>query len=142
MNQKPLAVSLNLPIQTYDIDFAGIVSNIVYIRWLEDLRLKMLEAYQPLESLMAKGYCPIVNSTQIKYKKALKMFDRPIGKMWMSQLGRLRCTLQAEIMLNQEIVTSATQTGFFINLETMRPIAIPEDIKDIYTQHNYTSKSK
>ena len=37
MNQKPLEVSLNLPIKTYDIDFAGIVSNIVYIRWLEDL---------------------------------------------------------------------------------------------------------
>ena len=28
-----------LPIRTYDIDFAGIVSNIVFIRWLEDLRL-------------------------------------------------------------------------------------------------------
>ena len=25
-----------LPIRTYDIDFAGIVSNIVFIRWLED----------------------------------------------------------------------------------------------------------
>ena len=25
-------------VMTYDIDFAGIVSNISYIRWLEDLR--------------------------------------------------------------------------------------------------------
>jgi acyl-CoA thioester hydrolase len=23
---------------TYEIDFAGVVSNIVYVRWLEDLR--------------------------------------------------------------------------------------------------------
>ena len=136
MKQKPLEVKLSLPIQTYDIDFAGIVSNIVYIRWLEDLRLKMLEVYQPLEELMAKGYCPIVDSTQIKYKKALQIFDRPVGKMWMSQLGRLRCTLQAEICLNEEIVTSATQTGFFINLETLRPMAIPRDIKKLYAQHN------
>ena len=29
-----------LPIRTYDIDFARIVSNIVFIRWLEDLRLR------------------------------------------------------------------------------------------------------
>ena len=135
MKPKPLEVTLNLSIQTYDIDFAGIVSNIVYIRWLEDLRLKMLEVYQPLEQLMAKKYCPIVDSTQIKYKKALKMFDRPVGKMWMSQLGRLRCTLQAEISLQENIVTSATQTGFFINLETMRPMAIPSDIKELYTQY-------
>ena len=52
MKRKTLEVSLNLSIQTYDIDFAGIVSNIVYIRWLEDLRLKMLETYLPLEQLM------------------------------------------------------------------------------------------
>ena len=134
MNNKPLIVTLELPVQTYDIDFAGIVSNIVYIRWLEDLRLKMLETYQPLEQLMTKGYCPVVDSTQIKYKRALKMFDCPVAKMWMSKLGRLRCTLQAEIYLNEEIVTSATQTGFFINLETMRPMAIPEEIKQIYAQ--------
>ena len=134
MKQKPLEVSLNLAIKTYDIDFAGIVSNIVYIRWLEDLRLKMLEIHQPLKQLMIKKYCPVVNSTQIEYKKALRLFDRPIGKMWMSQLGRLRCTLKAEIYLDEEIVTSATQTGFFVNLETMRPMPIPRDIKDIYTQ--------
>ena len=136
MTQKPLEVSLNLPVNTYDIDFAGIVSNIVYIRWLEDLRLKMLEVYQPLEKLMAGGYCPIVNSTQIEYKKALRMFDYPVGKMWMSELGRLRCTLQAEIYLNREIVTVATQTGFFINLQTMRPIAIPKAIAEIYGRSN------
>lgn len=136
MKPKPLEVSLNLPIQTYDIDFAGIVSNIVYIRWLEDLRLKMLEVYQPLEQLMAKGYSPVVNSTQIEYKKALRIFDCPVAKMWMSKLGRSRCTLQAEIYLNEEIVTSATQTGFFVDLKTMRPIAIPEAIKQAYFQYD------
>ncbi|MBW4534820.1 MAG: acyl-CoA thioesterase [Pleurocapsa minor HA4230-MV1] len=89
MKKQPFEVALDLPIKTYDIDFAGIVSNIVYIRWLEDLRLKMLEFYFPLEQLMSKGYCPTVNSTEIKYQKALRLGDRPVGKMWMSQLGRL-----------------------------------------------------
>jgi len=37
---------------------------------------------------------------------------------------------------NEEIVTSAIQTGFFINLETMRPMAIPEEIQQIYAQCN------
>ena len=132
MNQKPLAVTLNLQVKTYDIDFAGIVSNIVYLRWLEDLRLEMLETYLPLKQLMTRGYCPIIASTEIKYKKALRMFDRPVAKMWMSELGRLRCSLQAEIYLDNQIVTTATQTGFFINLETMRPMAVPQELKTIY----------
>lgn len=132
MNQKSLEVTLDLPVKTYDIDFAGIVSNIVYLRWLEDLRLKILETYLPLEQLMARGYCPIIASTQIQYKKALKMFDRPVGKMWVAELGRSRCTLQTEIYLDRTVTTTATQVGFFINLETMRPIAIPEELKNIY----------
>lgn len=136
MNQKTLEVSLNLPVKTYDIDFAGIVSNIVYIRWLEDLRLEMLKTYLPLKQLMTRGYCPIISSSQIEYKKALRMFDQPVGKMWMVKLGRLRCTLQAEIYLNQELVTSATQSGFFINLSTMRPMAIPQELKEIYAQYD------
>lgn len=135
MAPKPLEVILDLPIKTYDIDFAGIVSNIVYIRWLEDLRLKILESYFPLEKLMAQGYCPIVNSTEIKYNKALRMVDRPVGKMWIAKLSRLRCTLQAEIYSHDEIVAAATQVGFFVNLETMRPQAIPEAVKNIYAQY-------
>ena len=134
MKPQPLEVNLKFSVKTYDIDFAGIVSNIVYLRWLEDLRLEMLEAYLPLKQLMERGYCPIINSTQIEYKKALRMFDRPIGKMWVAKLGRSRCTLQAEIYLNNEIVTTATQVGFFINLETMRPMAVPEELKNIYAQ--------
>ena len=135
MKHKPLETTLNLSIKTYDIDFAGIVNNVVYIRWLEDLKVKMFESYLPLEKLMDRGYCPIVDSTQIKYKQALKMFDKPIGKMWIAELGRLRCTVQAEIYLNEKIVTSATQVGFFISLKTVRPIAIPQDLKEIYAQH-------
>ena len=134
MNQTPLQVTLNLQVKTYDIDFAGIVSNIVYLRWLEDLRLEILETYLPLKQLMAQGYCPIIASTEIKYKKALRMFDRPVAKMWVSELGRSRCTLQAEICLNKQIVTTATQTGFFINLQTMRPMPIPQELKTIYQQ--------
>ena len=138
MNQ--IQVTLNLQVKTYDIDFAGIVSNIVYLRWLEDLRLEMLETYLPLKQLMARGYCPIIASTEIKYKKALRIFDRPVAKMWVSGLGRSeamplglsRCILQAEICLDNQIVTTATQTGFFINLETMRPMAVPQELKAIY----------
>nr|MDJ0595246.1 acyl-CoA thioesterase [Pleurocapsa sp. MO_226.B13] len=67
--------------------------------------------------------------------KALQLCDRPVGKMWISKLGRLRCTLQAEIYLQETIVASATQIGFFVNIETMRPMAVPRDLEEIYAQY-------
>ncbi|WP_036479585.1 thioesterase family protein [Myxosarcina sp. GI1] len=130
---KTLEIELALPIQTYDIDFAGIVSNIVYIRWLEDLRLKILETYLPLDKLLRQGYCPIITSTQIEYKQSLRLGDRPIARMWMSKLSRVRCTLQAEIYLEERLVVTATQTGFFKDLNTMRPLAVPEPLRNAYT---------
>ncbi len=47
MNDRRI-VERDLPIRTYDIDFAGIVGNIVYVRWLEDLRLAMMEEAYPI----------------------------------------------------------------------------------------------
>ncbi len=44
-SDRPLEVELTIPVRSYDIDFAGIVSNIVYIRWLEDLRSKWLDEH-------------------------------------------------------------------------------------------------
>ena len=47
-----------LPIRTYDIDFSGIVSNIVFIRWLEDLRLGLMEQAYPLILALAEDVAP------------------------------------------------------------------------------------
>jgi len=46
-DKKILLIEKEIKVATYDIDFAGIVSNISYIRWLEDLRLAWLEKYFP-----------------------------------------------------------------------------------------------
>jgi acyl-CoA thioester hydrolase len=141
IHQKPFEVEFPLSVQTYDIDFAGIVSNIVYIRWLEDIRLKILESYLPLDRIMTKGYCPILASTQIEYKQALRLFDRPVAKMWLSDLGRLRFTMQAEIYCDEQLATVATQTCYFVNTDRMRPIPIPEEFKTIYQSFIFEEKN-
>jgi len=55
MSQAPAipTVEIAFTVHTYDIDFANIVSNIVYIRWLEGLRLAMLDRYLPLQTQLA-----------------------------------------------------------------------------------------
>ena len=92
---RPLEVDLPFRVGTYDIDFAGVVSNIVYLRWLEDLRLKLLDEYLPLQGLIEQGCTPILASTQIQYLRPTRLFDRPHGRMWMSAATRVRWTLQA-----------------------------------------------
>lgn len=131
-NSKPLLVELQLPVKTYDIDFAGIVSNIVYVRWLEDLRLEMLSTFLPLEEQLNNGIAPIVLQTNIDYKQSIQMSDRPIGKMWIASLAALRWSVGAEISIAGKTSAIAQQMGIFINLETKKPIRIPDRLQQQY----------
>ncbi|MBD2414838.1 thioesterase [Nostoc calcicola FACHB-389] len=131
---RPLEVVLAIPVRTYDIDFVGIVSNIVYIRWLEDLRLKFLDEHWELNQQLEQGYAPVLAGTEIEYKRSIKISDRVIGRLWLSNLGRLKWTVKAEILSNDELAAIATQKGAFISLENGRPIKIPEEFQKKYFQ--------
>ena len=72
----PLFVELTFTVKTYDIDFAGHVSNIVYIRWLEDLRFALLEEYYPLADSMESGVAPVLTRTEIDYTSAIRLSSR------------------------------------------------------------------
>ena len=138
---NPLAVELQLPVKTYDIDFAGIVSNIVYVRWLEDLRIEIMNRFFPLEEQLQNGIAPIVLQTKIDYKQAIQMADRPIGKMWVESLESLRWIVSAEIIIAGKISAIAQQTGIFINIENKRPIRIPARLQQQYDESVARSNS-
>jgi acyl-CoA thioester hydrolase len=126
--KKIFAIELNLPVQTYDIDFANVVSNIVYIRWLEDLRIALVSAHFSLPEMVKQDIAPILLETSIQYKQPLMLFDLPIGRMWMSQMKYLRWTVNAEIFAGERLVATAEQVGCFINLSSRKPISIPKQL--------------
>jgi acyl-CoA thioester hydrolase len=118
-------VELSLPVRTYDIDFAGIVSNIVYVRWLEDLRLAMLEEAYPIARALTEGVAPILLETQISYERPVTIHDRVLGRMWVTEMGRLKWHVAAEFVVGERLHARAAQVGIFIRLATRRPIAPP-----------------
>lgn len=126
---RPLLTALTFQARTYDIDFAGIVSNIVYVRWLEDLRGEMLAGRYPAESIRATGVGPVLLHTDIHYRRALRFGDRPQGRMWVAEARRTRWVLQAEFVLQGQIVCEALQTGAFVHYARMRPVPVPEPLR-------------
>jgi len=118
-----------LPIRTYDIDFAGIVSNIVFIRWLEDLRLGLMDQAYPLIQALAEDVAPILLSTRITYRRPVTIADPLIGRIRVSTLSRVRWHLTGEFTVNGTVHAEAEQEGLFMRLSTRKPIAIPEPIR-------------
>ncbi len=127
---RPFEIVMPIVVKSYDIDLAGIVSNIVYIRWLEDLRLKLLDEYFPLQQQIAEGYGPVLGTTHIEYRRPVRMFDPVEGRMWVERLGRTSWQVQAEFLVNGEVAATATQSGAFVDYTTMRPVAVPAGLRE------------
>jgi len=129
IDKRPFHVHLPFSVKTYDVDFANIVHNMVYIRWLEDLRLQILDDHYPVADMLADGIGPILTKTEIDYKWPVRMGDVVNGNMWISNLGRVRWTVKAEMLVGDKLAAQATQTGYFANMNTFRPIRIPKKIQ-------------
>lgn len=130
--QRAMEVNLSFPVRTYDIDFAGVVSNIVYIRWLEDLRLTILERYYPLETLLNAGLAPTLVETRIRYIQPVTIQDRPLGRMWVTRLRRLKFEFYAEFSVGDQLKTAAEQVGCLIDLSSGKPAPFPDEFRAVY----------
>ena len=135
---KPFLVEWSFPVRTYDIDFAGHVRNIVYIRWLEDLRLEMMNEYFPLSELLSRGQAPVLRSTTIDYKQPITILDEVRGYMWMREMEKVRMTLEAHFYKGDILAATATQIGVFVDLESKRPVKIPEHLQRLFQQQMVT----
>ena len=98
---SPLLVEHQFRANTYDIDYAGIVHNGVYIRWLEDLRIKIMDEHLPFGEQLNQNQSPILETTTVNYRLPLRLFEEPRGSMWISKLSRARWEVQAEFVLNE-----------------------------------------
>jgi len=115
-----LSVELKPEIKTYDIDIAGHVNNIVYIRWFEELRTKIFNDFFNLQDLLSNNLYPVVVSTNINYKKYLKIFDKPVGTMSIEYCNHGIITLKTIIKRDQQIIALGRQKCVILNLKTGR----------------------
>ena len=132
---KALYLEYDINVSTHDIDFAGHVSNIVYLRWLEDMRLKMFDLYCPLQDFMAEGKTPVLVSSEIHYHKPIRLFEKPRGKMWVSEVSLTTLTIDAEIYLGDAHCTTARHVGVFVDMAKMKPVRVPKTFHEALSRY-------
>ncbi|MCF8308160.1 MAG: acyl-CoA thioesterase [Bacteroidales bacterium] len=129
-----MQVELPIKIYGYDIDVMGIVHNIVYIKWFEHLRQEFLDQYWPLEHMLQQDQSPILQKTQVEYKKPLTIYDKPTGILWVSKIKRVRWAVDIEIVQNGQIYCTGQQSGFFYDLKEKQPVLMPKALVNMYEQ--------
>ena len=124
------------PVATYDIDFAGVLNNGVYIRWLEDLRLLFADQVLPLAEAVKRGIVPTISRTEIDYLAPVRFPDEVEGRMDLLEHGRARFVLWAEFRSEARgmVTARAKQTGVFVYRSTLRPAPLPDEFRAIGNQ--------
>src|SRR5215212_2834328 len=126
-----LTIEHTFRVMTYDIDFDGVVSNISYIRWLEDLRNLFAEQALSIGEAFQHGIAPTLMRTEIDYLAPVRFPDLVTGRMWLAAQGRSKWDLAAEFesQATNKLVARARQIGVFIALDTLRPVRLPEEFR-------------
>ena len=137
---RPLLVEMPIKIKGYEIDVINIVSNIVYVKWFEDLRHLFLDTYYPFEEMIKEeGISPVLRKTQVNYMHHLNIYDQPTGRVWVSALKGVRWECSFEIVTAEKIHCTGVQGGFFIHIAKQRPVAVPKRLQEAYAAaiHSY-----
>ncbi|HLI29321.1 MAG TPA: thioesterase family protein [Chloroflexota bacterium] len=122
-------ISLPIEIKGYDIDAWGIVSNIVYVRWLEDLRTALLWSLVDWQQCYREGHGPVLARTEIDYRRPLRLGDPLVGHMWVAGAGRSRWQVGAEFVVDGRVAAAARQEGYWVDLRTVRPVPLPAALR-------------
>ena len=127
---RPLEVTMDIKVNGYDIDIMGIISNIVYIRWLEDMRTRLIEDFYPVDEMIDSGVSPVLRETTAEYLRPVNIHHRPVASMWVKCMTKSKWTVQCEILVDGNLHFRGEQTGYFFDLKRERVTKIPKPLMD------------
>ncbi|MCF0164541.1 MAG: acyl-CoA thioesterase [Bacteroidales bacterium] len=132
MEERKMVVEVDIPVHSYDVDFMQIVSNTAYVKWLEDMRMAILDKYLPLTKLLEMDLSPILAETCIQYKYPVRIGCHPKGicKIWLKSRGRWVADFL--VFEDERVYATAQQHGYMFNLQSKRPASFPDEIVEKY----------
>jgi len=123
-------------VYTYQIDYVGHLSNIIYIEWMEIGRTKLLEEIGlPLDKLALKGIAPILVQTDIRYKKALYVNEKVKIEIWISEITNASVIMKFNFYNSKgKLAAFGSQRGLFIHRDTVKPYRVTNEERKAFEQ--------
>lgn len=116
-------IQYELEVYTFQIDFAGHVSNCVYPEWMEIGRLRLLEAIgMPIQDILKQGFYPVLVHPSVTYKVPIYLGDRVRAELWLSELKHASAVMNFHFYNSaRALAAEGYQKGIFVDAATKRP---------------------
>lgn len=117
-----------------DIDEVGHVSNLVYLRWVQDVATAHS---QSLGWDMARyrdfGAVFLVRRHEIDYVAQVLEGEQLVAETWVEDWRLASCIRKTEIKRGAQVVARAATTWALISLASGRPQKIPDELRALFT---------
>lgn len=124
-----------LTVRHYEMDSLGHVNNAVYQHYLEHAAIEHLEHLGfSLDRYRELGGVFVMRRIEIDYLRSAAAGDRLEISTWIEQMRGPRAIRRYEIRLagKAEILLKAEALWVWVEISTMRPRAIPQQIIDVF----------
>ena len=117
-----------------DIDELGHVSNLVYLRWVQDVAMAHSRArgwdwarYRELGAVF------MVRRHEIDYVAQVTLGDELRAETWVDSWRAASCIRKTELLRGDKIVARAATTWAMMSIASGRPTKIPDELRAAFT---------
>jgi acyl-CoA thioester hydrolase len=131
---SPRIFVVDVPVRSYEVDFAGVVNNAVFVNYLEHGRMEIFrELGVPWETWGERGLTPVIRRLELDYHAPGRLLDRLRVESWVERLGRSSVHLGQRILRDDgsedgTLLLEARVVGVFVGPD-LRPVPIPEGLR-------------
>jgi acyl-CoA thioester hydrolase len=133
VNPTVRAFVLPITATTADIDDVGHVSNVVYVRWLQEIGMAHSNSLGwTWQRYLDFGGVFVVKRHEIDYGYSIKLGDSIVGLTWIESMKGVSCIRRTEIRHVDKVAVTAATTWVMVNLASGRPQRIPTEIQQMF----------
>ncbi len=131
----PVIFELRHTVQPHEIDDQGHVSNIEYLRWLQDAAVEHSAAQGwPKERYLATGAVFVVRSHQIEYLQPAFVGEEVKVVTWVNGFGKFTTVRKYQVVRERDnlLLSKAATTWVFISWPKRLPKRCPRELIEAF----------
>lgn len=120
----------DIQVMFFDTDAAGVVHNIVYLRFIEIARTLLGDQIgMGLADMMTTKMFPVVVRTEIDYRRPAALGDKLVVKGWLEKIERMRFWVAFKITRPSDgvLIAECRQMMAVVQMPAGRPVRLPKD---------------
>lgn len=131
-----LKVSTEIQVMYYDTDAAGVVHNIVYLRFIELARTQLaIQLGMDFDEVRRTGIHAVVTRTEIDYKKPAALGDTVVVHGRIAEYSRIRFWCEFEVVRPSDgaLLAKCRQSLALVQTPEGRPVRLPDGFPLVFS---------